>query len=321
MKITNRKKISLTLAVWAVNDEYDYQSIPNYISVTTLMKPLKQIILAKRLPEEERMQLDVEDLIASSYGTSIHSAVEHSWSKYKVNLKKLGYSDDVISRIKLNPKPEEITPDDIVIYQEQRGIAKIGKWNLGGKFDFVAEGRVEDVKSTSAYAWTMGSKDSDYQLQGSLYRLIHPDKITDGHIRINFLFTDWRKSDARSNPQYPQSRLAHRDIPLLSIAATHDWAVNKLNQLERYMDSPEEDIPDCTDEELWIQPSKFKYYTDPSKTNGRAYRSFDTKKEADDFMITRGKGGIVVEVKGGVRRCSYCPVFNICKQQLRYNHD
>ncbi|QYW02264.1 exonuclease [Stenotrophomonas phage Philippe] len=323
MTITNREGVSLTLAVWAVNDDYDYQKAEKYISVTTLMKPIKQIILSQRIEASQKVQLDVQDLIASSWGTSLHSSVENAWMKYRTNLKKLGYPQDVIDRVVLNPEPHEIKPNSIVVYQEIRSFLKIGNgWTLGGKFDFCADGRVEDVKSTSAYAWILGSKDSDYQLQGSLYRLLNPDKIKDDNIRINFLFTDWSKADAARNPQYPQSRLAHRDIPLLSLDTTREWAERKLSDIEKYLTADESEIPECTDEELWRQPSKWKYYTKPDKTDGRAYRSFDTAEAAYEYMHNERAGqGVVKEVQGGVKRCSYCPAFNICKQKDRYEHD
>lgn len=36
------------------------------------------------------------------------------------------------------------------------------------------------------------------------------------------------------------------------------------------MNKPDEEIPECTDEELWRSPTKYKYYSDPNKTSGRS---------------------------------------------------
>ena len=36
---------------------------------------------------------------------------------------------------------------------QQRTVKEVGKWKVGGKYDLVAEGVVQDNKSTSAYTW------------------------------------------------------------------------------------------------------------------------------------------------------------------------
>jgi hypothetical protein len=322
VKITNNTDVSLTLAVWAVHDDYDHQTMPNYISATTLMKPIRQIILAQRLPAELRDQLDVSDLIASAWGNALHSSIEQAWchGNHATNLKKLGYPDSAINRVVINPTPDQIKPDSIIVYIEQRGTIQVGKWTVGGKFDIVADGRLEDNKSTSAYSWVYGGKDKDYQLQGSIYRLIHRDKILEDHIRINFLFTDWKKSDAKSNPNYPQSRLAHKDIPLMLVEDTQKWVESKLAQIEKYINVPENQLPECTDEELWRSAPVYKYYADPTKL-ARSTKNFDTKKDADEFMASKGGKGVVLNMPGKVKRCGYCSAFPICTQKDKYEHD
>lgn len=323
--VTNESGIPLPLAVWAVHDDYDYISDPNYISVTRLMKPLRQIILAKRMPSALRKQMDVQDLIASSWGSALHHSIENAWMNYPTNLAKLGYPEEVISRIKINPSESEIEPNTIPVYMERRGTVQLGKWKLGGKFDFVAEGIVQDFKSTSAYAWTIGGKDGDYSLQGSLYRLIHQNLITEDYIRINFLFTDWRKADARSNPNYPQSRLASKDISLMSVRDAEIWALNKLSLIEKFMDAPEDEIPECTDEELWKGEDKFKYYADPAKADtpgARSTKNFESLAEGMAYWkVEKGGKGILKVIPATPKRCEYCDVFAVCTQKDRYSFD
>ena len=91
MIITNTSGIPLSLAVWCVHDEYDYINEPNYISVTKLMKPVRQLILPGRVPMEERIA-DAADYISSALGHSLHDSIEKAWVKgHRHNLKKLGY--------------------------------------------------------------------------------------------------------------------------------------------------------------------------------------------------------------------------------------
>ena len=314
--ITNKEDIPLTLAVWAVDDDYDYVNQENYISVTQLIKPIKQIILGMRVTDEDT---DVSDLINAALGTSIHSGIEKAWKfNYKKNLKSLGYSDELINKIKINPKKEDLKNTDIPIYIEQRNSIKVNDFTIGGKFDMVADGILHDNKSTSVYTWIYGGRDKDYCLQGSLYKLINKDIIKEDFIRINYIFTDWQKSAITQNIKYPLNRLVCKDIPLLSLEETQKFVEDKIKQIKLYKDSPEEKLPRCTDEDLWRAEPKYKYYADPTKTSGRSTKNFTSLEEANEYKLAKGNKGIVIVVPGEVKRCIYCRAYNICKQRREY---
>lgn len=314
--ITNKEDVPLTLAVWAVDDDYDYVNQENYISVTQLIKPIKQIILGMRVTDEDT---DVSDLINAALGTSIHSGIEKAWKfNYKKNLKSLGYSDELINKIKINPKKEDLKDTDIPIYIEQRNTIKVDNFTIGGKFDMVADGILHDNKSTSVYTWIYGGRDKDYCLQGSLYKLINKDIIKEDFIRINYIFTDWQKSAAAQNIKYPLNRLVCKDIPLLSLEETKKFVEDKIKQIKLYKDSPEEKLPRCTDEDLWRAEPKYKYYADPTKTSGRSTKNFTSLEEANEYKLAKGNKGIVIVVPGEVKRCIYCRAYNICKQRREY---
>lgn len=318
-QITNHTDISLPLAVWLLQDDYDHNNDPSYISVTTLMKPLRQIVLGMR-EKPQGIKPDVSDFIASQLGSSLHTAIETAWKSggYRKALRLLGYPPDIIDSIKVNPDGP-VKGDEIPIYLEQRTVKTINGWKVGGKFDLVMQGLLQDYKSTSTYAWTSGGKDDDYCLQGSIYRYLNQYKITESVIRINFIFTDWQKFKARQNPEYPQSRLAYKDVPLMGIQETENWIKRKLALIDKYRHADEADIPECTDEELWKGENQYKYYADPNKT-ARSTKNFTIKEEADAFMKEKGKG-IVVTVEGKPKRCAYCSSFDLCSQKDRYEHD
>jgi hypothetical protein len=322
MKVTNNSDISLALAVWILHDEYDYINDANYISATKLMRPIRHLVLPHRIPEAQRQAPDVDEFIASALGKSLHDSIEKAWTHgYARALRLMGYPDDVIAHVRINP--ETVDEGTIPIYLEQRARREItvaGRtYVVGGKFDMVMEGIVMDNKSTTTYAWTNGGKDDDYRLQGSIYRWLNPDKITEDFIRINFIFTDWQKFLAKANPRYPQKRVQHRDIPLLSIAETEAWIRWKLEQVHKYMALPEDQIPECTDDELWRSDPKFKYYSDPTKTAGKSTKNFDTLAEANQFWrVDKAGKGIVITVPGEVKRCGYCDAYDACTQKNRY---
>lgn len=327
MMITNNSGIPLALAVWCVDDNYDYINEPNYISVTKLMKPIRHLVLPSRVETEERVA-DVEDFIASSFGHSLHDSIEKAWvTGYQRNLFKLGYPQDVIDRIMINPTDEDLNQkkDVIPVYLEQRAFKKVVvngiEFTVGGKFDMVAEGILHDNKSTTAYTWLFGGKDDDYKLQGSLYRWLNPDKIKEDFIRICFIFTDWQKMQAKSNPNYPQKRLMYKDIPLMSIEETEEYVINKISDFLKYKDAPENSIPECTKEELWMSDPTFKYYSDPNKTSGRSTKNFDNAKEAQLFMIEKQGKGLMVTIPATAKRCGYCDGAPACTQKEKLNHD
>lgn len=321
MRVTNLSEVSLPLAVWAVHDEYDFQKDENYISATTLMKPLRQLILPRRIEASIRPVPDVLDFIARASGNAYHDSIEKAWTNgYARSLRILGYPDDVINRVAINPTDDYLksNPDTIPIYLEQRAKRQLGKWIIGGKYDMVAEGIVQDYKSTSAFVWVKGSRNDEHALQGSIYRWLNPDKITEDFIRINYIFTDWQKFQAKSNPNYPQARVMHKDIPLLSEAETVRWMTNKLDLFEKYYGAKENEIPECTDEELWRSEPQHKYYSDPTKTSGRSTRNFDDLVEARVYMTEKGGKGIIKTIPGEPKRCGYCDAFDNCTQKDRY---
>lgn len=331
MRITNNADISLLLAVWLIDDNYDYEAGASfdkpYISVTTLMRPLKQIILASRIPYEERVE-DVEDYTSRGLGNSIHDSIEKAWThNYARNLKKLGYPQAAIDAVHINPTDEErlANPDMIPIYLEQRGYREFGGYVIGGKFDAVAEGHVEDNKSTSAFGWVYGTRDDENVLQGSLYRWIDAvapvQKITEDFMRVNYIFTDWQKAAARQNPNYPQRRVAHKDLPLLSLEDTELFVRAKIAEIKKHYSTPETDLPECTDEDLWRSAPQHRYYSDPLKATdptAKSTKNFDSLAEANRFMAEKGGKGAVVTKPGEVKRCPFCPAFGNCEQSKRY---
>lgn len=311
---TNVSNVPLSMAVFLATDSYDYVGDADYISTTSLIKPLRQLILASRIKQEDTT-VDLVNMVPSRMGSAIHDAIERAWkTNYRGAMKLLGYPKRVIDRVVINPSKEELTDDTIPIYLEQRSFKKVGKWLIGGKFDFVGDGRVEDFKSTSTYTAINKTKDDDYILQGSIYRWLQPDIITRDEMAIQFIFTDWSAAKANSDPSYPQARIQQRVLKLKSLAETDAFIKRKLRLIEQYWDSPEEEIPYCTDEELWRSDPVFKYYKNPAKTN-RSTKNFDTKQEAYQRLAEDGHVGIVVEQPGQVTACRYCPGFRLCTQK------
>lgn len=314
---TNNSNVPISLALWLAYDNYDHDNDPTHISATALLKPLKQIILAPRVPKEASTP-DVLGQVASRIGTAIHNAIENAWvNNYKEIFPLLGYPNKLINRIKINPTKEELTEDTVPVYLEKRSSREIDGFTVTGKFDFVIEGAVRDFKKTKTYAYINGSNEDKYQLQGSIYRWLNEDIITSDDMWIDFIFVDWMASKVAIDPKYPKTEVIGHKIPLLPIPNTEYFIKQKLASIVDLHDAKEEDIPNCTDEDLWRKAPVWKYYKNPDKLS-RSTKNFDNSAEANTRLITDGNVGIIKEIKGEVIACRYCIANTICKQAASY---
>ena len=314
-RFANVQDVPLALAVFLASDYYDYDDDPNTVSATTLLKPLRQIILPSRIPAGEGL-VNLADMMNNRMGSAIHDGIEKAWAtNHKVAMAALGYPTQVIGRVRVNPPMDEpLGPDDIPIYLEQRLKRQIGKWIVTGKFDFVGEGRVQDFKSTSVWTYKNQVNSNKYIQQGSIYRWLNPKLIHQDQMDIHYIFTDWKAGMQKSDPNYPAKRFQTQSFNLLSVQDTETIIRKKLALIEKYWDAPEEEIPQCDDEELWRSEPVWKYYKNPDKT-ARSTKNFDTKQEAMLRYVEDGNVGLVKEVPGQVTACKYCPAFAICSQK------
>jgi len=314
-QFANVSEVPLALAVFLASDYYDHDSDPLTISATTLLKPLRQIILPTRIPAGDGL-VNLADMMNSRMGVAIHDGIEKAWmTNHKVAMTALGLPKHVIDRVKVNPTEAELTEDCIPIYLEQRLTRQIGKWKITGKFDFVGEGRVQDFKSTSVWTYKNQVNSEKYTQQGSIYRWLDPQKIHQNEMDIHYIFTDWKGGMQKTDANYPPRRFHKQSFPLLSLAETQHFISNKINLIETYWDTPEEEIPLCDDSELWRSEPVFKYYKSGDTNSKRSTKNFDTRQEAVIHMSTAGGVGAIKEVPGQVMACKYCPSFAICSQK------
>lgn len=308
--------LPLSLKVWLAHKTYDSVDDPKCISATTILRPTKSLVLGMRVQEAET-STDLVRLIPSSIGTSIHTAIETAWLDKNLpeTLKTAGIASNAVGRIKVNP--ETVEEGDIPIYMEIRNQKEIDGWKITGKFDFICDGVLEDFKSTSVYTWINQSNADKYIEQGSIYRWLNPELIKADYMYIRYIFTDWSAAKAMQDKTYPQSRIISQKYELMSVEATENMLKTNINNLIKYLDAPEDQIPECTAKELWQRDSVFKYYKDPNK-KARSTKNFSTYHEAYQKFIEDGSIGEVVEVKGEVVFCKYCNAITICEQARQY---
>jgi hypothetical protein len=315
MKYTNNEAIPLSLAVFLATDNYAHNDDPKTISTTSLLKPLKQIILATRTPKGSGMS-DISTKIASCIGTAIHSGLEASWANnHKQAMTDLGYPKKIVDAVRINPSKEELDADDSIIpvYLEIRTNKLIAGWTISGQFDLVLEGKVHDLKTTGTYSYISKSNDTKYIQQASIYRWLNPTIITDNVMSILFAFTDWSKLASMTQKDYPKSKLLEQSYNLMSLPETEMFIKNKLALINKHLLSAEADIPECSKEDLWEGETKWKYYKDPNKT-ARSTKNFSDPILAHERLMGDGGVGIVKEIRGKVKACNYCDCSAICSQ-------
>lgn len=311
---TNQTNLPTPIAVWLAHDNYDHAAAG--LSATALLKPIRQVILSKRVPPGEGL-VDISGLIKSRIGSAIHDAIEAAWTsnKLKQTLTALGISDKVASRVVVNPVESDFTKPVIPMYLEQRVEREVLGVKITGKYDFIADGRVHDFKTTSTFAYTSGNKDDDYILQGSIYRWLNPDIITDDLMSIIFIFTDWNKNRYLSaKDTYPPSQIVSRDFKLLPMETVQKYVEERVTRLIACENLPEPELPLCTDKELWRKEDTFKYYKNPMAT-GRSTKNFDNYADAYMHYVNDGSVGRIDTVKGTVQACLYCSGFTLCSQK------
>jgi hypothetical protein len=311
-KYTNKNNVSLPLAVWLMHDDYDYDSRTNVISATSLLKPTRALVLKMQHSEVDK-EVDITDLVPSRMGSAIHAIAEQAWTdRGNVSKAMSALGTSKLGEITIINPDKPVKENEIPVYVEQRHETEVGDYIISGKYDLVIDGTLSDYKSTSVWTYIFDSNALKYTQQGSIYKWLAPDRITDNKIDIQFIFTDWSGSNAARDSKYPQSRVLTKSYPLWSTDQTDKFIKDKLTDIKGLLDKPQEDLPECTSEELWESQTKYKYFKNPNAQ--RATKVFDNMQEADQRLSDDGMVGIVKTIRGEVKACRYCEVSGICQQ-------
>lgn len=314
-KYTNQKNIALPFAVLLATDTYDMVPAKNRISVTTLMRSVRQIVLGQRNIGSES-SIDVSDLVSSGIGSAIHGGLERAWEDPTTALRDLGTPEDVISRVRINPtEPEEGT---IPIYTELRSERVVKGISISGCCDLIMNQSVQDYKTTGIFAWSSGSNDSKYVLQLSMYRWLNLDKVTSSIGYIHFFFRDWSKLESSYKSTYPQLPMLTKEFQLLSPEHIDNYVEEKIDLILEHINTPEADLPYCSPEDLWQGKPAWQYFG--SVGGKKASKNFSSLAEANTWLASKGKGEVRYK-PAKVKACAYCNVRAGCSQATQLKAD
>ena len=281
---TNKYKLPDYVCHYLKFDEYDYED--GVISTTRLLTPPRSFALTQRNLND--LSCDVSEVISAKYGTAIHASIEKSNIPNSVQEKRL-YATVLGTRISGKP-------DLLLLPEHDNG-----------------ESVIIDIKSTSVWTFIKGSKLDDYRLQVSIYRWLAEQNgvSVSNKGKIWYIFTDWSKTDAANDPNYPQTRMVVQDIDLIELSDIELWLNDRIRLFNSCTAMPEQELPDCTDDELWVAGTKYAVYKENGK---RAIRLFDTMQEASQKVLELGESYHVEERLGIAKRCSYCLARKFCRQ-------
>ncbi len=288
MIITNKKNLPSQLQR-ALEREYFYQE--KRYSVTSLLNPIRQVLLARRHHDE--IELDVSDGIWMLFGQGIHKAIE-----------SVEYSDY-----------EKV---------EQKLEAKFGEYTLSGIVDYIntEEEFILDWKTTSQWTYklrnTENSSIDSYVTQLRLYALLWfmntGQWIQTGKLAL--LLKDYKKSPY-PQPEDPDGPIQVLQFDLGSFSDIKEWVENRFNQIEEFESEPDFVLPLCSPEERWNKGDKYAVMQSGHK---RATKVFDSEEDAqtmvsDEFAKGR-KYSIDVRPGEDTRCLKYCSAAPFCSHWI-----
>lgn len=310
MAYTNDRQIPLSVAVWLARDLYDRD--PTYISGSELQRSNRQIVLGRRVSQD----IDLSHVLAARLGNAINDAIDAAWkSEHLMHYVKLAGFNPLME-YEVNPGivPCGRTPIYIQKRYEEPFLGRV----LSGAPDMILHGRLLDYKSTSVFLYQKKTP-ADYMWQLTTYRYLAREYITDDTATIQFILKDWSRTRATKDPNYPQTPCPSMLVRVGTADECKARLESRITELDALMSVNDEDLPFCTDEELWLDPPRFAYYKDPfALPTARATRVFDTHAEAVAFQGTKNGVGKIETRKGLPKACDYCPASTICNQRLSW---
>ena len=281
MKITNIYNLPEPLVSVVENDPYPTE-VDWDISTTTLLSPPRIVQLKNRFYNE--LIEDVSENIYRLIGTNTHHILE---------------------RVK--------TENCI---KEQRFTHYINGWKLAGQIDLfeIEPAILSDYKVTSVWSVVAGIKpENEAQLNTNAYLMIK-NGYTPKKLQIVSLIRDWSKHQVKKSSNYPPCQVAVQVAPLWEYEQAREYIYHRVKMHQRAVETPSEELPECTPEERWERPTK---YAVMKKGRKSALRVLDSHRDAEKYIEDNGldKNHSIDIREGESVRCeSYCNVQSFCSQ-------
>jgi len=278
----------------AEKKDYMQQHDVDYeFSVTTLAQPPRKVQLVKRHWDE--IEVDAMDRYYILMGSCIHSILE-------------GH-------------PE---PGDLIEHRYGKNVnlvlnGKKIRVHIHGCADVISfsRGLIEDWKFASMMAMNFPKDDYIAQLNALRFLLKKEQKEQITKLYNNFLFRDWRSSDAKAgrSPQPLFCKVVEQ--PLWDDEKTAAYLKERIIAHVSAIPLTDENLPQCKKEELWFSRDGFRLRrkTKAGDWGKRSDGWAETEEEAHALAKEKKLNEYRLEpTKGSPRRCGFCEARAFCEQ-------
>lgn len=287
MRITNKHNLppSIFNAIKYVAELYDNGG--SNISASSINIPVRIYWLNKRYGEE--VEVDATSLYRSFIGSCLH------------------YFCEVAGK------------DDPDLILEERYFTTINGWVLSAQIDRYdkKEKELTDLKFPNIFSLNSDLKE-DYIAQLNTQRyLLHLHGLDVKGMNLDVSAVDWYESRAIQK-DYPKCPSKTIKVKKWSLKDTKKFIEDKISLLKSHENTPDDELPLCTDSDRWRDPTKYAVI---KKGNKRATKIHDCQLEAE--IHAKQIGGYVDERKGTDKRCiRCCPVSSKCSyfKEMGYVH-
>eukprot|EP00918_Siedleckia_nematoides_P026181 GHVU01056465.1.p1 GENE.GHVU01056465.1~~GHVU01056465.1.p1 ORF type:complete len:306 (-),score=41.16 GHVU01056465.1:530-1447(-) len=294
MKITNTYNLPEFLMRVSKKKRYSRGNADE--SATGLIRP-PRIARLSALHYKD-MEKDISDEIWSMLGTSFHELAAFGADK--------------------NYLPEER------LFMDREG------WTISGAIDLQKVGKtpdgriqviIKDYKMTTIYGWQ--KEKPEWAQQQNIYaELVRKCKGWEVvGIDIIGLLRDWRKSEVERTEGYPPAPIQELPLDVWTSEECLEYIDERIRTHQDSMARVDfgEELPHCSDEERWSQPSKWAVMKNENK---RATKVFETAEAAETglkFYEEKAKKGDTFFIEhrpGTFSRCvgDWCGVAQWCDQ-------
>lgn len=259
----------------------DREVEPNRYSITELNTPVKIVWLKRR--HDSEITLDASDLLWRLWGVMLHKAVE------------------------VYDNPEAL--------KEEKLAEKIGDCTVVGRMDLLTARKISDYKLTSVWTHIYASRIDEWTAAQNMYAwLFHKATFPVDGLEIIEVFKDWSKSkwEREKSNGYPW-KVETVKLELWLPEKTEDLIRQRLQALTVSEALSDDEIPVCSKEDRWEDPTKYAVMKGENK---RALRLLDSEEAAQKFIdaVTKDKDKLHIVVREGEpRRCyDYCECNQFC---------
>ena len=303
--------------------DYDHPKGNNLISVSTLLKPLREIAITRFRNVDNyiaRVDTSRRSQVAQVTGEALHERFENMWShgKYRTTLDNMCIDLDVIDAIRVDPTEPSLGRGTYDVHRELRRNMIINGYTLSGKIDLIFFGRLIDYKKVNAAKARTKRGRVEYALQGSMYKMTHADLIHDDVMNVYEHVADWREYE-QYQEGYPDFALQNLEIALYPVSEITDWVTHKLNRISELKFTPEDQLPACSPEELWMDNNgTWRYFAHVPRKDGKASKVFTSSAEALSHKSLKKGLGSIEHSPPIPKRCPFCSARFNCSQARQF---